>query len=109
MSLKETIENILAQLHDFQWSINDLDYTHNLRYYNIVCLDLSSNPMVITLLAKDTSRDPEVLSWSIDLLDILFTNKVTARFDSEMEHLKKTGAPKEQIGELQRIRELFGL
>jgi hypothetical protein len=109
MSLKETIENILAQLHDFQWSINDLDYTHHLKYYNIVCLDLSSNPMVITLLAKDTSRDPEVLSWSIDLLDILFTNKVTERFDRELEHLKKTGAPREQVDELQRIRELFGL
>jgi hypothetical protein len=109
MNLKETIDKILEKIDDFQFSINDLDTIHSLHFYNIICLDMTCNPMEINLLVKDKSRDPLVLVYSIDFFDLNFTSKVVSGFEKELNYLVDSNSSQDQIEELLRIRQIFGV
>lgn len=110
MTIKEKVENILKLIDEFQWEINDLDAKHELKYYNIMCYDFSEDPMNISILKHD-ENDAHVATLKINFTDLLYTNQFVEELEVELTRLqqenKKTS--NEQIAELIRIREIFGV
>lgn len=106
----EKAKNILKLIDDFQWQINDLDAKYNLKHYNIMCYDFSEDPMNISIFKHDENNVP-VATLKINFTDLLYTNPFVSDLDNELKKLQQenTNASQEQIDELKKIREIFGV
>jgi hypothetical protein len=108
MTIKERFEQIQKLADQLQTDINSLD--QGFKYYNIMIFDFSENPMTIFILNKDESREnASCAQFQVDLLDLYYTSRFKEQLDVENERLITTNAPNEQISELNKIRELFGI
>jgi hypothetical protein len=105
----EQIQKLVSELQDF---INEIDCKKelNIKHYNIMCYDLTVNPMKVFVTAKNIERDNcLVTTITLDFFDIFMCNKVVDEFEKELDYLRKTNANQAWIDELLRIRSVFGI
>jgi hypothetical protein len=112
MSIREKTEHIQSLISDLQDFVNEIDCKEefNIKHYNIMCYDLTVNPMKVFITAKDAQRGNCLITTiTLDFFDIFMCNKVVDEFEKELDYLRKTNANQAWIDDLLRIRSVFGI
>lgn len=109
MNIKERVKTIQDTIDQMQADISEFDL--DFKYYKILIHDLCANPMEIRLFRCQDDRSYKLVnSTFVNLLDCYSEeNLKDGFFEAELDYLKKSGLPNGPVGELNKIKKLFGL
>lgn len=111
INYKDRVEFIRYSIDCLQNDISEMD--QSFQYYNVLIPNLCVNPIEIRVFRKMKDSEPLLIETIyIDLLDWYseITNNLNSdTFKSEIENLKMNNAPLQQITELKKISEKFGI
>jgi hypothetical protein len=111
VNFKDRVEFIRYTIDCLQNDIYEMD--KNFQYYNVLIHNLCVNPMEIRVFRKVDNSEPLLIETIyIDLLDWyseITNNLGTDTLKKEVEYLKMSNAPLQQVSELRIILEKFGI
>lgn len=108
MSIKERVSRIQETIDELQSDIFQLD--ENLTYYNSLIVDQCINPMEVRLFRKDEILGSIlVATLYVNFMDQYVDQMDPAQLHDEFKNLRESNASLEQIKELTKLREFFGV
>ena len=108
MSIKERVSRIQETIDELQSDIFQLD--ENLNYYNALIVDQCINPMEVRLFRKDEILGSIlVATLYVNFMDQYVESMNPSQLNDEVNYLRENNAPEEQVSELVKLRDFYGV
>ncbi len=109
MTVKERAQNIQDLVDELQTDISELDTQFS--YYYVLIHNLCACPSEIRIFRRVNEKENIwIATLEINFMDPYYHNNMnSSQIDSEIVYLKENNSPKEQIEELVKLKEFFGI
>jgi len=106
MNIIKEIEKIQTMIESFEQEIENINETHNLKYYDVF---IKSFVIPYSIFILDKKDNKTIIEFAANYDEILFIEKLKEDINNEKLALLNKSLAKEKTKELEEIEKIFGL